>query len=162
MGDSIVESVLRTISDEEIIGESLLPWVKQLQEAINESIIELEIDSECLPLTATGKELKEAVKQLPASRQITILNDTVVSYGKRKRRNEDRRADEEHVQEMQVRQLKYNLMRYSGFIALFLFVVFTAAIIVISLSEKTMPNSEIANSLFTTIIEILKLIFAVT
>lgn len=162
MNDSVIDSILKAIPDDEVLADSTQPWIKELLEAINETIVELEIDCECLPLSATGKTLKDALKQLPATRQVTILNDTVVSYGKRRRREDDRRAEEEHVQEMQVRQLKYNILKYSAYAVLFLIVVFIVGVVVISFQQNTLPDTEIANGLLNTLLEIFKLIFAVS
>ena len=162
MDDSVVDSILKVIPDDEVLAVSTQPWAKELLEAINETIVELEIDCVCLPLSVTGKTLKEAIKQLPATRQISILNDTVVSYGKRRRREEDRRAEEEHVQEMQVKQLKYNILKYSTYTMLFLVAIFIIGVVVISFQQNTLPDTEIANGLLNTLLEILKLIFAVS
>lgn len=162
MHESVVDAILKSIPDDEILADSTQPWIKELLEAVNETIVELEIDSECLPLSTTGKALKEALKELPATRQVSILNDTVVSYGKRRRREEDRRAEEEHVQEMQVRQLKYNLIKYSAFGLLFLLAVFIVGVVVISFQQNTLPDTEIANGLLNTLLEVFKLIFAVS
>ena len=159
MGDCAVDDVLKTIPDDMILSESSQPWIKKLLEAVNNAIVELEVDQECLSMSATGKALRDALKALPASKQIAILNDCIVSFGKRKRREADRIEEEEHQQEMADRRLKHDLVKYGAIVFMFLITVFVLGVIVISWKQDTAPDTEIASGLFSTLVQILKLIF---
>lgn len=162
MSASVVDDVLKSIPDEMILSESAQPWAKKLLEAINNAIVELEVDQECLSMATTGKQLRDALKRLPASKQVSILNDAVVSYGKQQRREADRLAEEEHAQNMADRRLKHNLIKYGAYVFMFLITVFIIGVVVISWKQNTAPDAEIASGLFNTLIQILKLIFAVS
>lgn len=162
MSASVVDDVLKSIPDEMILSESAQPWVKKLLEAVNNAIVELEINQECLCIATTGKQLRDTLKQLPASKQVAILNDCIVSYGKHKRREADRIEEEEHMQNMADRRLKHDLVKYGAIVFMFLIVVFIIGVVVISWKQNTAPDTEIASGLFNTLIQILKLIFAVS
>lgn len=158
----LTDDVLKSIPDEMTLNESSQPWVANLVEGTNNALVELEIDAECLTMSASGKQLKEAINKLPATKQITLLNDNVISFGRRNRRESDRIKLEEHEQNMEDRKLKRNLIKFGSFGFLFLCILFVVAVVFISWKQDVAPDSQLASGLFSTLIEIIKLIFAVT
>lgn len=159
---SIVDEVLKSIPETMLLSESAQPWIKKLLEALNNAVVELEVDQECLSMAATGKQLREALQRLPATKQVTILNDCVISFGKMRRREADKAEQEEHEQNLRDRRLKHDLVKYGAIVFMFLITLFITAIVIISWKQNTAPDKEIASGLFNTLIQILKLIFAVT
>ncbi len=159
---NLVDDMLKSIPDEMVLNESAQPWIKKLLEGLNTALIELEIESEYLCMAATGKSLKDAIKKLPTTRQISLLNDSIISFGKQHRREADRIEREEHAQAMLERQVRLNLIKCGGIVFMFLITVFVLAIVVISWKQDTVPDTEIASGLFSTLIQILKLIFNVS
>ncbi len=157
----IVDELLIILGDEELLEQSALPWVKGLVEATNKALEDHGVENYHVCTATTGKALKIALKQLPTPVRIVLLNDFVVSFGKRQRRDTDKLKREEHNQTMRERRLRYDMMKYGAIIITFLIVVFIIATIIISWKMKVSPSSELATGLFNTLIQIFKLMFGV-
>ena len=159
---SVIDDVLKPVTDDLPISACPAPWMSKLLEALNNAIVEHELVLECLTINSTGKELKEAIALLPAPHQITLINDNVISFGNRTRRNSDKVKLDEHCENMKDRQLKRTLIKVGVITFSFLAVLFIVAVVVISWKTNTTPDTEIASGLFNTLVQILKLIFSVT
>lgn len=159
---SVIDDVLKSVADDLPISSCPAPWMSKLLEALNNAIVEHELVLECLTINSNGKSLKEAIALLPAPYQITLINDYVISYGNRNRRDSDRVKLDEHCENMKDRQFKRSLIKIGVITFSFLTVLFVTAIVVISWKTNTAPDKEIASGLFSTLVQILKLIFSVT
>lgn len=156
----IIEEMLKLVPEDMVLGESPQPWVGNLIKAVNDALVSDEINLECLTEDSTGKDLREALRSLPAATQIALLNDNVISFGRRRRRQEDVKKDQALQIEHMERKFKFSLIRYAVLTFLFLAVIFVLALIFISYKQETPLDSTIATGLFSTTLEIIKLIFS--
>lgn len=157
----IVDEVLRGLPDDVMLGDSDLPWILNLMEGINNALTANNVNLEYLNQDSTGKELQEALRALPANTQISLLNDHIVSFGRRRRRQSDVEKQEKAQLEIMEKKLKYNIIKYGALVCAFLVVVFVSSLVVLSFKLNATPDAQIASSLFTTVVEIMKLVFSV-
>lgn len=157
----IIDQLFKNISDSGELSTLDIPWIKNLIEAINKALIDSDGDINCLDMASSVKDLKEALRSLPAEIQISILNDNVVSFKKRSRRLTDKAAEEKVKIELMERRFKFTLLKYGSISLIFLIVIFIIAIVIISWKQNVIPDTSIASTLLNTLVEIFKLIFSI-
>lgn len=155
----LVDSVLHPIPGDIPLHEIKLPWIEDLLETLNNAIVEHEIDSECLSMSATGKQLKEAIKRLPASKQVVILNEYLSSTKKVANMDQDSIEIQEKKEDIQDRRLRREVIRASVYVFLFLILMSVIAVVIVSWKKDALPSADVIKGLFDTLIQILKFIF---
>lgn len=157
----IVNELLKSIKDNALLSECEEPWLDKLIDAINLVIESDDIDADILTNENSGKNLKDTLRLLPANKQINILNDCVISYGKKRRRDIDKKEEQEQQIAIANHRLKHEMIRITVIAFLILLVFLVMGAILIGYRTSTNIDSAIATSIVSTIGELVKLIFGI-
>ena len=160
--DNPITVLLRPIHDDLSLSHVSAPWIDKMLDTVNNVITELELNQEFITQDTLGADLKNLIYSLPASKQISIINDCIVSFGRNRRRLEDKviKDEEEELEhKSKYRKLKYNLVKYGSIIFFMLLVIFVFCVIFLSFIYGNSPDGQIADSLMNSIVQIISLIF---